>query len=855
MYRTLDVRFSVYSLVHVCVCTFRSAKAYIRGRRATARAAYNHPFEATVMSNHRLNHPYEPIRLTCWMIGLLVLVLAVAPAHGQADTSDLDVDAYFDAAFGEAYEETMVARINGQIHRYFDRYKERVVERRSQYWDRDLSSREAYAQSVEPNRQHLREIIGVVDEREDPAIEYFSFENTRPLIAETDRYDVYQVRWPVLEGIDGVGLLLRPKEAVQARVVAYPDADQTPAQIAGLAPGVEESPQYARRLAESGVEVIVPLLIDRENTFSGGKVIPRLNWLDDNEQRIELWTNQAHREWIYKQAYVNGRHIIGYEVQKGLAAIDWFETQDDGDTPVGVVGYGEGGLLAFYAAAVDRRIDAAMVSGYFGPREDLSTEPVYRHVWGLLQQFGDAEIASLIMPRALVVEYSEEPAVEAPPPLEPYLENESWFHRIAREAGSPGRLTTPTFDVVHDEFERLRGYFDGSGLQPAARLIHGPERSTIGPGSDDALEAFAAGLSIDALGAPGRPGRWKHPDAEARMEAQMTQISRHLMRRVVNSDFTRYKFLDGDLSSPAAWDQSMEKYRDYLYEEIIGKLQDRRPAPNVRLRKVFEREDWVGHEVIMDVLPGVHGWGLLAVPADLEEGEKRPVVVVQHGQLGSPSTPVQSDSYNNILSRLCERGFVVFAPFNTYEFKVRKANPLKASVYSVLIPQYRQMVDWLKSLDYVDDDRMAFYGKSWGGRTALYIPPFIDDFKAVISSAYFNQWPRKLMTPHYASSYLFHGSAGTLGVWQFDQGNTFGHAELAMLVAPRPFMVENGYFDTVKPDEWASYEFAKVKRVYQMLGIQDRAVFGTHIGGHEVHADTIFPFLHEHLNWPVRAVK
>ena len=36
-------------------------------------------------------------------------------------------------------------------------------------------------------------------------------------------------------------------------------------------------------------------------------------------------TNQPHREWIYRQAYHMGRHVIGYEVQKVLAAVDWIE--------------------------------------------------------------------------------------------------------------------------------------------------------------------------------------------------------------------------------------------------------------------------------------------------------------------------------------------------------------------------------------------------------------------------------------------------------------------------------------------------------------------------------------------------
>ena len=48
-----------------------------------------------------------------------------------------------------------------------------------------------------------------------------------------------------------------------ADVVAIPDADQTPEQIVGLTEGVPKESQFARRLAESGCRVIVPVLIDR----------------------------------------------------------------------------------------------------------------------------------------------------------------------------------------------------------------------------------------------------------------------------------------------------------------------------------------------------------------------------------------------------------------------------------------------------------------------------------------------------------------------------------------------------------------------------------------------------------------
>src|SRR5207302_8564777 len=143
---------------------------------------------------------------------------------------------------------------------------------------------------------------------------------------EADRYKVYAGRWPVFEGVDAEGLLLEPKGKPLACVVAIPDADWTPEMLVGLAPGVPKESQFARRLAENGCRVLVPTLIDRKDTWSGNPGLGRM-------------TNQPHREFVYRTAYEMGRHVIGYEVQKVLAAVDWFTKEKD-QPSVGVFGYG-----------------------------------------------------------------------------------------------------------------------------------------------------------------------------------------------------------------------------------------------------------------------------------------------------------------------------------------------------------------------------------------------------------------------------------------------------------------------------------------------------------------------------------
>jgi len=264
---------------------------------------------------------------------------------------------------------------------------EASVARRAKYWRRDFSSHKAYGQSIEPNRKRLAHILGV----RDPRVAFDGLElmdtTARPaLVGRGDGYEVLAVRWPTFGDVYGEGLLLQPtgREPV-ANVVALPHCEQTPEQLCGLAEGVAPESQYARRLAESGCRVVVPVLINR----------------DEKHQGI------TNREWLYRAAFELGRGLTGYEVNKTLAVVDWFAKLDD--APIGVIGFGDGGMIALYAAALDPRIDVACVSGYFDNRNDMWDEPLDRNVFGLLEQFGDAELATMIAPRKLIVEASAAP--------------------------------------------------------------------------------------------------------------------------------------------------------------------------------------------------------------------------------------------------------------------------------------------------------------------------------------------------------------------------------------------------------------------------------------------------------------
>ena len=191
-------------------------------------------------------------------------------------------------------------RMREGVHRFIARKAAESIETRQQYWHRDFSSPAAYRIPFGQTASGSGRILGVVDDRLPAALERFGDDVNPALVAETRSYRIFQVRWPVLKNIYdlpvvcGEGLLLEPRTKPVACVVALPDADQTPEQLAGVAEGIPDESQFARRLAENGFMVIVPVLANRA-VFQAG---------------------HTQREWIYHPAFHMGRHVIGYKVQK-----------------------------------------------------------------------------------------------------------------------------------------------------------------------------------------------------------------------------------------------------------------------------------------------------------------------------------------------------------------------------------------------------------------------------------------------------------------------------------------------------------------------------------------------------------
>lgn len=676
------------------------------------------------------------------------------------------------------------------IHKYLDRELVAAPAKRDALWKKS---------ELPAKRERLKKILGVVDVRLPAKLEYVGGPNQPALLAEVDGCKIYAVRWAVLNGVDAEGLLIDPKGKPKANAVAIPHADQHPEQLAGLIPGDD----FGLRLAQNGCRVLIPMLIDRDDKYSGNA-------------RMNRWTNYTHREWIHRMCYEMGRTLPGYEVQKVLAAVDWFEKQDS-KCKVGVIGYGDGGMIALYVGALDERIAATQVAGYFGKREKMWEEPIDRNLWDRVREYGDAQIAAMILPRVFVDNHA--------------MVSPVWKQSVEAK---PGR----------------------SGTAPGVLHPSTGKNDTI---VSTQLFLKAMQLPVGEL-APLRPMQLVI-ELAPRHERQFEQLVAYSQNLWRHSEPVRKEFWKkADATSPEKWEASCDWYRNTFHEEAIGKLPDPTMPLNPRSRQIYDTPKWTGHEVVLDVYDDVFAYGIILLPKDMKPGEKRPVVVCQHGLEGRPTEVCnpkeRTKYYNSYAAQLADRGYIVFAPQNPYIFDthfrqiMRKANPLKLSLFSFIIRQHQRIIDWLEMQPNVDAKRIAFYGLSYGGKTAMRVPAVEKRYCLSICSGDFNEWIGKIVSTELPMSYMFTKEYDML---EFDLGHTFNYAEMANLIAPRPFMVERGHDDGVGIDEMIAYEFAKVRYLYEnKLKIGDRTELEFFVGGHEIHGKGTFAFLDRHLNWKPR---
>ena len=203
--------------------------------------------------------------------------------------------------------------------------------------------------------------------------------------------------------------------------------------IHGHVPGGKESvisgdgefgAPYGRDLAEQGVITLCP-----DNAGMGERTHP-----------------SGGCDFLWRRLNYLGYDLTGYRVYDLMRSVDYLQSLPEVDERrIGIAGLSGGCWLGIVHAALDERVRAAVLSGYFTTFAQTSWfgHCICHHPKGIGELCEMPDIAGLIAPRPIFVEWG---SADVSRPVHPAFE---MAQRIYRAANAGDQITLQEFDAGH----------------------------------------------------------------------------------------------------------------------------------------------------------------------------------------------------------------------------------------------------------------------------------------------------------------------------------------------------------------------------------------------------------------------
>ncbi len=238
----------------------------------------------------------------------------------------------------------------------------------------------------------------------------------------------------------------------------------------------------------------------------------------------------------------------------------------------------------------------------------------------------------------------------------------------------------------------------------------------------------------------------------------------------------------------------------------------------------------------IEVMPEFWFYGIYMVPFDVK---KAPLVIAQHGGGSTPEICSEffgESNYGYFTKRALERGMAVFAPqlllwkfdIETGEKKLEIDLPFNRSTINDKLRHFgltitgleiyciRRSIDYLSSLDYIDENRIGMMGLSYGGYFSLHTAAVDKRIKSIYAAGFFND-RSKICFPD----------------WTYENAsNKFFDAEVAALCAPRRLQIDVGIDDPVFDYNHSIKESERAERYYSYHNASENFCFNLWKGGH-----------------------
>ncbi len=176
-------------------------------------------------------------------------------------------------------------------------------------------------------------------------------------------------------------------------------------------------------------------------------------------------------------------------------------------------------------------------------------------------------------------------------------------------------------------------------------------------------------------------------------------------------------------------------------------------------------------------------------PTNYQDGKKHPVIVNVYGGPHAQRVTNSWRSKNLYFQYMAQQGYVIFQLDNRGSYN--RGKKFEDVIYKHLgvaeVADQIKGVEFLRTLDYVDPERIGIYGHSYGGYMALMTMFKAGDyFKAGVSGAPVTDWA--LYDTHYTERYVGHPASNAKG---YEASAVFPYAE----GLKGPLMIYHGMAD------------------------------------------------------------
>ena len=247
--------------------------------------------------------------------------------------------------------------------------------------------------------------------------------------------------------------------------------------------------------------------------------------------------------------------------------------------------------------------------------------------------------------------------------------------------------------------------------------------------------------------------------------------------------------------------------------------------PKVKSELLSKEKDYEIYRMKFEILEGLYMTGLFFKQNGEEE---KPLVIVQHGGLGTPEfiSGMYGDTvnYNDMLHRVRKNDVHVFAPqlliwsneygveFNRQDIDSRLKR-VGSSITAIEVFGITRILDYFEKKEYISSFGMV--GLSYGGFYTLFTAAIDTRIKSAISCSYFNK----------------RDAVGWSDWVWFESAEKFDDAEVTCLVYPRKLYIEIGDRDELFDYRYGIESFGKLEKLCEKVGtewVEFKVFDGTH---------------------------